>query len=459
MKKKTWIWLITLGLGVVVLFWFVGRDKSGKGEEVQTALVEQRNIQELVSASGKIYPSTEVKISSDVSGEIVELFVQEGDSVIKGQLLLKINPDTYLSSVERGNAAMNSAKSQKAIAEAQWQSAIAQREQIEAQLQNARQIYQRNKALYADNAISKLELEASEAGLKGLEANFRASEASVKSAQSNIDAASYTVKSAEATLSELKTSLQRTAIYAPTNGIVSRLNVEKGERVVGTIQMTGTELMRISNLDFMEVQVEVTESDILRLKLDQEAEIEVDAYLGKKFSGKVYQIANAASLPGSGGIQALSADQISNFTVKIRLDPASYSDLLQTNVRPFRPGMSASVNIKTALAENVLAVPVQCVTTRDPEDTVKGDNEEEANGGSTQKQSGVKLETQEVVFVLVEGKAKKIIVSTGLQDDTYLEIKSGLSKDDKVISGPFSTISKKLTDDMPVVESKSKQSN
>ncbi len=462
MKKKTWIWLIAIVLGAVVLFWLVGRDKSGKGEEVQTALVEQRNIQELVSASGKIYPSTEVKISSDVSGEIVELFVHEGDSVIKGQLLVKINPDTYLSSVERGNAALNTAKSQRSIAEAQWQSAIAQREQIEAQLQNARQIFQRNKALYTDNAISKLDLEASEAGLKGLEANFRASEASVKSAQSNIDAASYAVKSAEATLSELRTSLQRTAIYAPTNGIVSRLNVEKGERVVGTIQMTGTELMRISNLDFMEVQVEVTESDILRLKLDQEAEIEVDAYLGKKFSGKVYQIANAASLPSSGGIQAsLSADQISNFTVKIRLDPSSYSDLLQTNMRPFRPGMSASVNIKTALAENVLAVPVQCVTTRDPEESnnVEDEDKDEEIEGPAQKKNGLKLEAQEVVFVLSEGKAKKILVTTGLQDDTYIEVKSGLSKGDKVISGPFSSISKKLTDGMTVVESKSKQSN
>jgi HlyD family secretion protein len=449
MKRKTWIWIGIAVVLVILMFWFASRESKGKGEEVQTAPVERRNIQELVSGSGKIYPSTEVKISSDVSGEIVELMVQEGDSVVKGQLLLKINPDTYLSSVERGNAALNTAKSQKAIAEAQKLSAIAQKEQIEAQLLNARQIFQRNKALFADNAISKLELEASEASLKGLEANFRASEASVQSAQSNIDAAVFSVKSAQAALNELKTSLQRTAIYAPTNGIISLLNVSKGERVVGTIQMTGTELMRISNLDFMEVQVEVTESDILRLKLGQEAEVEVDAYLGKKFRGTVYQIANSASLSATGGMQNLSADQISNFTVKVRLEPDSYSELLKENSRPFRPGMSASVNIKTALAENALAIPVQCVTTREKEE-LEGDNK---------TASVATANSLEVVFVVSEGKAKQMAVKTGLQDDTYIEIVEGVSEGDKVISGPFSTISKKLKNGQAVVENnKSKPS-
>lgn len=442
MKRKTWIWIGIAVVLAILMFWFASRESKGKGEEVQTASVERRNIQEVVSGSGKIYPSTEVKISSDVSGEIVELLVQEGDSVVKGQLLLKINPDTYLSSVERGNAALNTAKSQKSIAEAQKLSAIAQKEQIEAQLLNARQIYQRNKALFADNAISKLELEASEASLKGLEANFRASEASVQSAQANIDAAVFSVKSAQAALNELKTSLERTAIYAPTNGIISRLNVSKGERVVGTIQMTGTELMRISNLDFMEVQVEVTESDILRLKLEQEAEVEVDAYLGKKFRGTVYQIANSASLSAAGGMQNLSADQISNFTVKIRLEPDSYSELLKENSRPFRPGMSASVNIKTALAENALAVPVQCVTTREKEAPKDG-----STGGAISASNSI-----EVVFVVSDGKAKQMTVKTGLQDDTYIEIVEGVKDGDKVISGPFSTISKKLKDGQTVVE-------
>jgi HlyD family secretion protein len=449
MKRKTWIWITIAVVLAILMFWIASRESKGKGEEIQTAAVERRNIQEVVSGSGKIYPSTEVKISSDVSGEIVELLVQEGDSVVKGQLLLKINPDTYLSSVERGNAALNTAKSQKAIAEAQKLSAIAQKEQIEAQLLNARQINLRNKALFADNAISKLELEASEASLKGLEASFRASEASVQSAQANIDAAVFSVKSAQAALNELKTSLQRTAIYAPTNGIISRLNVSKGERVVGTIQMTGTELMRISNLDFMEVQVEVTESDILRLKLDQEAEVEVDAYLGKKFRGTVYQIANSASLSAAGGMQNLSADQISNFTVKIRLEPDSYSDLLKENSRPFRPGMSASVNIKTALSENALAVPVQCVTTREKEAPEGGD----PSGTTTAANS------MEVVFVVSEGKAKQVAVKTGLQDDTYIEIVEGIKEGDKVVSGPFSTISKKLKDGQTVVENnKSKPS-
>jgi HlyD family secretion protein len=439
-SNRKWLWILLGILSLGTVLWLAKSKSQHKGEIVQVAEVIRKDIQELVSASGKIYPSTEVKISSDVSGEIVALYVQEGDSVVKDQLLLKINPDTYVSSVERGNAALNSAKAQKAITEAQLQSAIAQKEQIEAQLINARQIFERNSALFKDQVISKLEYEASEAALKGLEANLRAAEATIKSSRSNIDAASFSIKNAEATLNELKTSLQRTAIYAPTNGIVSRMNVSKGERVVGTIQMTGTELMRIANLDFMEVQVEVTESEILRLAIDQEAEIEVDAYLGKKFSGTVFQIANSATLPAGGMAQNLSADQISNFTVRIRINQDSYSDLSASNPRPFRPGMSASVSIKTAISKNALAVPVQAVTVRDNRQNLQNEKVDKS----------VLEEKWEVVFSLEANKAHMKRVKTGLQDEGYIEILDGLIEGEKIITGSFALVSKKLEDQMIV---------
>jgi HlyD family secretion protein len=443
-KSKRKYWVIGSILLLILILWLANKETGKSQTLVQTAKVERRDIQEIVSASGKIYPSTEVKISSDVSGEIVELNVQEGDSVIKGQLLLKINPDTYLSSVERGNAALNSAKSQKAMAEAQMQSAVAQREQIDAQLTNAKTIFNRSKALLADKVISLQEYEASEASLRGLEANVRAAQATVNSAKSNVEAAEYAIRSAQASLNELRTSLQRTAIYAPSNGIISRLNVQKGERVVGTIQMTGTELMRIANLDFMEVQVEVTESEILRIQMGQEVDIEVDAYLGQKFNGNVFQIANSATLPAGSIGQTLAVDQISNFTVKIRINPESYESLHKLKTHPFRPGMSASVNIKTSKSEQALCVPVQAVSTRDF-------NEKDSKYSSDSlKVTSSKADIREVVFLYDNGVSTMVEVKTGLQDDSFIEILSGLEVDNEVITGPFTVVSKKLKDKMEV---------
>lgn len=445
MKKKIF-WIIGVIGGLAITLWLASIGSRQEGLGVFIDVVQEGDIQEHVSASGKIYPGMEVKISSDVSGEIIELYVAEGDSVKKGQLLLKINPDTYVAAVQRGEAALHSAMSQKAIAEAQYQTAVAQKEQVDAQVLNARQVFQRNKSLYQDKVISRLEYESSEATLLGLEANLRAAQASVKSAQSNIEAAVFAIKSAQATLNELKTSLQRTAIYAPNSGIVSRLSVSKGERVVGTIQMTGTELMRIANLDQMEVQIEVTESDILRLKVGQEAEIEVDAYFGRKFKGYVHQIANSATLPAGLSNQNLTADQISNFTVKVRLDPESYRDLMLNPLGPFRPGMSASVKIRTAEVQGVLIVPIQSVTTRE---TIRKDYKTDQETGLNKGHDSVapaSVMRNEVVFRYSEGKAFETIVVTGLQDEANLEIKQGLQKGDTVITGPFSILSKTLQD-------------
>ena len=327
-KKSNKIWII-LGLilaGLVGLAIWKGKSKP-KGKAVTVETAELRTIKETVSASGRIFPEKEIKISSDVSGQIVELYVQEGDSVVAGQVLAKIDPDTYISAVERGEAALNSTRAQLAISKAQIESNKAQKEQILANLENQRNIHARNEKLRKEGVISQAELEQSLAALKALEANLRSAEASIRSAQQNAEAAEYSIKGSVASLKELKTSLSRTTIVAPASGIVSSLSVERGERVVGTIQMTGTEMMRIANLNAMEVQVNVSENDILKVTLGDTADIEVDAYLGKKFKGIVTQISNSASNISSTAGAALNTDQVTNFVVKIRVLEDSYQNI------------------------------------------------------------------------------------------------------------------------------------
>lgn len=464
-KSNKWLYILAGIVVVLVIVSIIFSNKKPKGEAIEVEQVSTRTIKETVVASGKIYPETEVKISSDVSGEIVELYVMEGDSVKAGQLVAKINPDTYVSSVERGVASLNSAKSQKSIAQAQILSSIAQKEQIEAQIANARNIYNRNKQLKADGVISAADFEASESSLRALEANARSSEASVASSKANVQAAEFAIKSAEASLQELRTALQRTSIYAPTNGIVSLLNVEKGERVVGTMQMTGTEMMRIANLNSMEVQVDVSENDIVRVSLDDEVEIEVDAYIGRKFKGNVYQIANSASSLGGVGAQATSTDQVTNFSVKIRIDPASYADLVTpTKLFPFRPGMSASVAIQTNVKSNVVSVPIQSVTVRDPDkkdespdSEVVAATEETENPDNANKKPEAEKEKIEVVFVMEADTVRLVPVKTGIQDDTYIEVLEGLKGDEKVVSGPYSAISRQLKNGSKVVLKEKKE--
>ncbi|MEM1319949.1 MAG: efflux RND transporter periplasmic adaptor subunit [Bacteroidota bacterium] len=443
-------------IGVVALLilvvYFRSRNKP-KGEKVAVEKVEKRSIKENVAASGKIFPETEVKISSDVSGEIVELYVEEGDSVKAGQVLAKIDPDVIQSQVERGEASVNNAKAQAANAragilrnEALYTQAEAQREQIEAQLKNSKIIYERNIKLHKDGVISDADFESSEANIDGLKANLRSMIAAEKSAKANLEsakqsakAAEYTVKSSEASLKELRTSLRQTTIYAPTNGVVSLLNVEKGERVVGTMQMTGTEMMRVANLNSMEVQVDVSENDVLRVAVGDPVEIEVDAYLDRKFKGKVTQIANSASGADSPH-SSLTTDQVINFVVKIRIDPGSYADILQSSKRsPFRPGMSASVEINTHTEENVLSIPIQAVTTRE--------KEEEEDKGKARKVNNKEDEEEdvlEVVFVASGDTVKMMEVKTGIQDDTYIQILDGLDGDEDVVIAPYTAISRKL---------------
>lgn len=428
--------LIAVVLILVVLVAIQSRNKD-RGTKVTAEKAELRDIKEMVAASGKIFPETEVKISSDVSGEIVELHVEEGDSVIAGQLLAKIDPDAYQSQVERGVATVNSSKAQLANAKSQVENLIAQREQIIAQLENAEEIYNRNKKLYADGVISEADFQSSESNYKGLQANLRSAEANIKAAEQSVSAAEFSVKSSEATLRELRTSLRRTSIYAPTNGIVSQLSVEAGERVVGTIQMTGTEMMRIANLNVMEVRVDVSENDIPRVSIGDEVDIEVDAYIDRIFKGTVTQIANSAS---NSATAALTSDQVTNFEVRILINPDSYDDLISEGNRyPFRPGMSSTVEINTETRSDVVSVPIQSVVVRESNDLEGKENSEDENTSSEED------ELIEIVFQVMEGDTVKAVeVVTGIQDDSYIEIRSGIKEGDQVVSGPYSVLSRKL---------------
>lgn len=447
--------LIILGLLLVGLVSYAAYKSRSKprGIEVDTQEVKKRTIKETVSASGKVFPETEVKISSDISGEIVALFVAEGDTVKAGQLLGRIDADTYQAQVERSQASVNNARAQVAnskagvsSAESQLQQAMANRDQILAQLENTRANFNRNKGLYDDGIISTSEFERAKADLDGQEANLASAEASIntskaqlESARQSVKASEFNVKSAEASLGEVNTSLRRTNIVAPIDGIISRLDVEQGERVVGTLQMAGTEMMRIADLSTTEVQVDVSENDVLRVSIGDAAEIEVDAYIDEKFTGVVTEIANSATNSTSA---SLTSDQVTNFVVKIRINPESYQEIMKKRRQfPFRPGMSASVDITTETKDDVLSVPIQAVTTRDLNQVGKKNRRgKKSDKKSTPEEENVK----EVVFLIQADTAHLAQVATGIQDDKYIQILSGLEEGQQVVSGPYSAISQKI---------------
>lgn len=373
----------------------------GKAVTVKVAVenAERRTIIETITANGKIQPEMEVLITPDVSGEIVELTVREGDNVEKGRLLLRIKPDVYISQRDRSLASISQARARLAQAEAQF---------IQAELS-----YNRTKQLYEGQTVSKSE--------------FEQAEASYSVAKAEVDAARFSVTSSEASLKEANENLVKTSIYAPMSGTVSMLLVELGERVAGTGMMAGTEMLRIADLSRMEAQVEVNENDIPRVKLGDTASIEIDAYTDHKFKGIVTEIANSAKTTG------VSADQVTNFDVKILVLPESYKALTnENNLNPLRPGMSATVDIQTEIREGIITVPIQSVTTRT--DTTK----------VVQNLSDEVIRT--LVFVTDGERALAKDVKTGIQDNSYIEIISGVSEGDRVVSAPFSAISKKLSD-------------
>ncbi|MFM9027585.1 MAG: HlyD family secretion protein, partial [Bacteroidota bacterium] len=338
-------WLIITVIALFV-FSFIGRKLGWVGgkekKDVTVESVQRRTVIEVVSASGRIQPEVQVKISPDVSGEIVELNVKEGDRVKKGQLLVRILPDIYQSYVDRSVATVNTTK-------ANYENSRSRVSQAESQLVRARAAYDRNKQLFEEKLISPSEWEL-------VKSTFEVAEAEVAAARQAVDAANFNVRSAEASLKEANDNLRKTSIFAPVDGTISKLNVEKGERVVGTSQMAGTEMMVLADLNEMEVNVDVNENDIVRVHMGDTATIEVDAYLGKKFTGIVTEASNSANITG------MSVDQVTNFTVKVRILRESYEKILAEkgeNGMVFHPGMSATVDIRTSRVENVLSVPIQ----------------------------------------------------------------------------------------------------
>lgn len=422
MKRNTLIIILVVLTGVGIFFAVrKNQNDSGAAKEVTVIQVEKRSIIETVTASGKIYAEEEVKISSDVSGEIVALPVKEGQFVTKGQLLCKIQPETYQALLDQADANYNNAISSLKNAQASKANAQARLKQAEAQAENSQLALNRAKELFEKKSVSKAELEQAQTAFRTAQAELEAARETVKGAEFSIEGAQATIKGAQASIRDAKSNLSKTAIYAPMSGIISLLNVELGEKVVGTLQMTGTEIMRITNFNGMEVRVDVSENEIIKVKLGDTADVEVDAYLGRKFKGIVKQVANTSKGSASGN---LGVDQSTNFVVKILILPESYSDLLVDDKRPFLPGMSATVDVRTRKVENALSIPIQAVVTREAEDKTD----------------------EEVVFIVENGKAKKIIVTTGIQDDTYIEIASGLKDAQKVISGPYDLLSKTLKD-------------
>lgn len=381
-------------------------------KEITTIKAERVSITEKVSASGKIFPVTEVKISPQVSGEIMDILFEEGDTVKKGNLILQIDPNIYRSVLSQSEASLNQAKANLANTKARLF-------QIQAQYENAQITFERNQKLFEKKAISAAEHDNAIASFKNAEGEFEAAKQTVESAE-------FSIKSAEAALRQAKDNLGFTSVYAPMDGIISALLVKKGERVVGTSQMAGTEMLRIADLDQMEVHVDVSENDILRVSLNDSVEIEIDAFIDKKFLGIVTYIANSSNSTNQQVI-SLNSDQVTNFTVKIRILKSSYADILKSSnsAFPFKPGMSASVEIITKRAFNVVAVPIQCVTIRDDEKS---------------------KEKKEVVFLHENGKAKMSEVKIGIQDERFIEILEGVDEGNEVISGPYRVVSKILTD-------------
>lgn len=415
MSKKT-IYIL-IGGAVIIIAGLVILSKTGvignkdKGTEIEITQVIPTTIIETVSATGKIQPEIEVKISSEVSGEIISLNVKEGQVVKKGDLLVKINPDLYTSGYNRSVSNLSGTK--------------ANLSQADASFKESKSNYDRNKTLFEKGIISKADWDKAIASYEV-----------AKAAKQN---AYFNVQSASATVNEAKDNLGRTTIYAPADGTISMLNVELGERVLGTQQMTGTEILRVANLNNMEVEVDVNENDIVKIKVGDEANVEVDAYLKKQFKGTVTSISNSAS-------SALTADQVTNFKVKVRILKESYEDLLEgkpDTYSPFRPGMTATVDIITETKSNVLSVPISAVVIKSDTAAVKDivvvDPKEEQKGAAPKSDKKF-----ECVFVKVGDKAKIRIIKTGIQDDTNIEVMTGLKKGDVVITGPYSTVTKDL---------------
>ena len=415
-RKKIFLWGGIIFGVIIVLMVLSSKGVFGSREElkeVEVAKVDEITIIDTVSATGKIQPEIEVKVSSQVSGEIIALPVKEGQIVKKGDLLVKINPDIYTSGLNR--TVSNYAGTKAGLSQA------------DASFKEAQASYERSKSLFEKGIISR--------------ADWDKAIAAFEVAKANKQSAYYSVQSANASVVEAKDNLGRTTIYAPADGTISVLNVELGEKILGTQQMAGTELLRVANLNNMEVEVDVNENDIVKVNIGDETNIQVDAYLKKEFKGVVTSISNSAST-------GTTADQVTNFKVKVRILKESYQDLLEgkpATYSPFRPGMTATVDIITKRKEKIIGVPISAVVVKSdtlPKSILDVPDEDEA--AKTEKVKSKSDKKLECVFVKVKDKARIRVVKTGIQDDTNIEILTGLKKGDEVIIGPYNTVSKDL---------------
>ncbi len=438
-KKYKWI----IGILIVLIVLMVVLAKMGafgkeEGEKVSTEKVQKRTIIETVSASGKVYPEIEVKISSDVSGEIVELYVEEGDSVKRGTVLARIYGDVYTT--ER-----NQAKANVNIQQASVANSTAALESLKAQLDQAKRSFDMQKQLFDEKVISRSEFNIAEASLLSAQANYNAAKQSIRGGQAS-------VQGAQAGLERANKDLNRATLISPMDGVVTLLNVKKGERVVGNSMMAGTEMLRIADLKSIEVRVDVGENDIPKVHIGDSVNVEVDAYNTRKFKGIVTQIAssnNGAASPGMG-----TGTDVTNYKVYVRLVPSSYLDLIDPSKPrsfPFRPGMSANADIQTKTHADVLAVPINSVTTRDKNDTLKSKSKpvkKSKENGLASSPNAINVDDlEEVVFVVQpDKKVKKMKVRTSIQDINYIEILGGLKPGDEVVTGPYELVSKTLKD-------------
>lgn len=429
MKKGLLKYLIGAVI-VLIIIAIVGKKKGwfGKPDSISVYVEkpERKTITETINANGKIQPEVEIKISSEVSGEVIELPVKEGNWVEKGALLVRIKPDTYISLKERAIAAVNSANARLA--------------QSKAQLTQSELAFKRSKQLFDQKAIS--------------ESEFETAKTNYEVAQSELNAANFNVESAQASLKEAEENLRKTSIYSPISGTVSKLNVELGERVLGTIQMAGTEIMRIANLNRMEARISVNENDIVKVNIGDTALIEVDAFIDRKFKGIVTQIANTADVSGT------TTDQVTSFEVRTFILEDSYKDLISDKLQsPFRPGMSTTVDILTETRKDVLAVPIQAVTVRsDSSKVAQAGFQKDGEQKVEQDQSKVKSEKpKEIVYITKGDTARMVEVKTGIQDNQYIEITEGLTGDEDVVTAPYSAISRRLKDKTIIKKVKTKE--
>ena len=429
MNKK----IIWIGAGfVIVIALLIGLKKGGvigkeEGIAVTSEAVQLRTITESVNASGKVYPEIEVKVSPDISGEIVNLFVEEGDRVTKGQVLAKIYADIYSSQRYQVTASVNQVK-------AQYENVKAGLSGLKTVYENTKATNERFKKLYSDKIVSRAEYEQTEQSYRSAESNYNSAKESIKSGEAQI-------QGVRAQLARAEKDLARTIITCPMDGIVSLMNVKKGERVVGTAQMTGTEMLRVADMKSIEVRVDVGENDITKVKLGDTALVEVDAYNNRKFKGVVYKIANP--ITATSGVS--SSAEVANYKVHIRLIPEEYADLAKdNNIFPFRPGMTASADIQTKSKRNVVTVPLNAVTTRDAKGEGKNTEVTKSNASTEKAPTTIDEDVSEVVFVLQkDNKVKMVKVKTDIQDLNFIEV-SGVKVGDKIITGPYSTVSKTL---------------